>query len=434
MGKQAIGAIAYNQFLRIDTLLYLMVYPQQPMVKTRTIELIQYDKLPAGQSAIVAVMSYSGYDIEDALVLNKASLDRGFGRCQVFRKYSTTLRKYQNGAADRIGDIKRELSKDPENPDELVPIRKHAALQADGLAAVGEKISAGEVYYKDAPMTYKLHDHAYIDKVLVSTSESEQTLIKVLTRQTRRPELGDKFSSRHGQKGVCGIIARQEDMPFSDTGIIPDIIMNPHGFPSRMTVGKMIELLAGKAGVLAGKLQYGTAFGGSKVDDMAKILVDNGFSYSGKDFVTSGITGESLEAYIFFGPIYYQKLKHMVQDKMHSRARGPRAILTRQPTEGRSRDGGLRLGEMERDCLIAYGASQLLLERLMLSSDVHEIDLCEVCGLMGHSNWCTTCQSSKGVVKMKIPYAAKLLIQELLSMNVLARIRLEDVFPYGEGK
>lgn len=457
MGKQAIGAIAYNQFLRIDTLLYLMVYPQQPMVKTRTIELIQYDKLPAGQSAIVAVMSYSGYDIEDALVLNRASLDRGFGRCQVFRKYSTTLKKYQNGTVDRIGDIKREPSKDPDTPDEMVPIKKHAALQADGLAAVGEKISAGEVYvnkqvptntsnaptllndgppldeYKDAPMTYKLADHAYVDKILISTAESEQTLIKVLTRQTRRPELGDKFSSRHGQKGVCGIIARQEDMPFNDIGIIPDIIMNPHGFPSRMTVGKMIELLAGKAGLMCGKLQYGTAFGGSKVDDMAKILVDSGFSYSGKDFVTSGITGESLQAYIFFGPIYYQKLKHMVQDKMHSRSRGPRAVLTRQPTEGRSRDGGLRLGEMERDCLIAYGASQLLLERLMLSSDVHEIDLCEMCGLMGYSNWCTTCQSSKGVVKMKIPYAAKLLVQELLSMNVLARIKLEDVFPYGEG-
>lgn len=350
MGKQAIGAIAYNQFLRIDTLLYLMVYPQQPMVKTRTIELIQYDKLPAGQSAIVAVMSYSGYDIEDALVLNRASLDRGFGRCQVFRKYATTLKKYQNGTVDRIGDIKRELSRDLDNPDELVPIRKHAALEPDGLAAVGEKISMGEVYinkqvptntsnaptllndgppldeYKDAPMTYKLADHAYIDKILVSTAESEQTLIKVLTRQTRRPELGDKFSSRHGQKGVCGIIARQEDMPFNDIGIIPDIIMNPHGFPSRMTVGKMIELLAGKAGVMCGKLQYGTAFGGSKVDDMARILVDNGFSYSGKDFVTSGITGESLQAYIFFGPIYYQKLKHMVQDKMHSRSRGPRAV------------------------------------------------------------------------------------------------------------
>jgi len=451
MGKQAIGAIAYNQFLRIDTLLYLMVYPQQPMVKTRAIELIQYDKLPAGQAAIVAVMSYSGYDIEDALVLNKASVDRGFGRCQVFRKYATTLRKYQNGTADRIGDIKREMNA----AGETVPVRKHAALQADGLAAVGEKISMGEVYinkqtpvntadtpqllndtrppdeYKDAPMTYKLPDHAYIDKVMVSTAENEQTLIKVLTRQTRRPELGDKFSSRHGQKGVTGIIAQQEDMPFNDLGITPDVIMNPHGFPSRMTVGKMIELLAGKAGVLCGELQYGTAFGGSKVDDMAKILVESGFSYSGKDFVTSGITGESLEAYIFFGPIYYQKLKHMVQDKMHSRSRGPRAVLTRQPTEGRSRDGGLRLGEMERDCLIAYGASQLLLERLMLSSDVHEVDLCENCGLMGYRNWCTTCQSSKAVTKMKIPYAAKLLIQELLSMNVLCRIRLKDKFPSG---
>ena len=463
MGKQAIGAIAYNQFLRIDTLLYLMVYPQQPMVKTRTIELIKYDKLPAGQNAIVAVMSYSGYDIEDALVLNKASVDRGFGRCQVYRKYTAELRKYPNGTMDRIGD--RKLNEDG------TPIVKHRALQGDGLAAVGEQISKDEVYilkqtptnisanafpgemniqeYRDSPMTYKLADPAYIDKVMISTTESEQTLIKVLTRQTRRPELGDKFSSRHGQKGVCGIIAQQEDMPFNDLGITPDIIMNPHGFPSRMTVGKMIELLSGKAGVLTGTLQYGTAFGGSKVEDMSKILVEKGFSYSGKDFVTSGITGESLEAYIFFGPIYYQKLKHMVQDKMHSRSRGPRQVLTRQPTEGRSRDGGLRLGEMERDCLIAYGgklnisffivffqitylysiASQLLLERLMLSSDAHEVDICENCGMMGYQNWCTTCKSSKAVVKMTIPYAAKLLIQELISMNVMPKLVLQDEFP-----
>ncbi|KAF3120800.1 DNA-directed RNA polymerase III core subunit ret1 [Orbilia oligospora] len=444
MGKQAIGAIAYNQFLRIDTLLYLMVYPQQPMVKTRTIELIKYDKLPAGQNAVVAVMSYSGYDIEDALVLNKSSVDRGFGRCQVLRKYVTTLKKHPNQTMDRIGDRKSD--------EEGNPIKKHRIIEGDGLAAVGERIEQGESYilkqvpthtannpaegpqnrlgdYKDAAMNYKLADPAYIDKVMISCSESEQTIIKVLTRQTRRPELGDKFSSRHGQKGVCGIIVQQEDMPFNDFGTCPDIIMNPHGFPSRMTVGKMIELLAGKAGVLSGNLQYGTAFGGSKVQDMSEILISHGFNYSGKDFVTSGITGESLQAYIFFGPIYYQKLKHMVQDKMHSRARGPRAVLTRQPTEGRSRDGGLRLGEMERDCLIAYGASQLLLERLMLSSDVHEIDLCENCGLMGYSSWCTTCESSKFVTRMKIPYAAKLLLQELLSMNVLARIVLEDEFP-----
>lgn len=442
MGKQAIGAIAHNQFLRIDTLLYLMVYPQKPMVKTRAIELIKYDKLPAGQNATVAVMSYSGYDIEDALVLNKASCDRGFGRCQVFRKYSTTLRKYPNSTADRLGNRHEEND---------APIKKHALLGTDGLANVGEKVSAGEVYimkqvplntaatglgsdygsneFRDTPMTYRLPDHSYIDKVMVSVTEADHRLIKVQTRQTRRPEVGDKFSSRHGQKGVVGIIAEQADMPFNDQGIVPDIIMNPHGFPSRMTVGKMLELVAGKAGVMAGELQYGTAFGGSKVEDMGDILIEKGFSYSGKDFVTSGITGESLPAYIFFGPIYYQKLKHMVQDKMHSRSRGPRAILTRQPTEGRSRDGGLRLGEMERDCLIAYGASQLLLERLMLSSDAHQVDICENCGLMGYQSWCQTCKSSKGVVRMTIPYAAKLLIQELLSMNVLARLRLEDEFP-----
>ncbi|MCJ1399135.1 DNA-directed RNA polymerase III core subunit ret1 [Xylographa trunciseda] len=442
MGKQAIGAIAHNQFLRIDTLLYLMVYPQKPMVKTRAIELIKYDKLPAGQNAIVAVMSYSGYDIEDALVLNKASCDRGFGRCQVFRKYAATLRKYPNGSEDRIGDRQEENG---------APIKKHALLDEHGLAQVGEQVSAGEVYmmkqvplntastglgsdygtneFRDAPMTYRLPDPSYIDKVMISATEQDYKMIKIQTRQTRRPEIGDKFSSRHGQKGVVGIIAEQVDMPFNDQGIVPDIIMNPHGFPSRMTVGKMLELVAGKAGVMSGELQYGTAFGGSKVEDMGDILIEHGFSYSGKDFVTSGITGESLPAYVFFGPIYYQKLKHMVQDKMHSRARGPRAILTRQPTEGRSRDGGLRLGEMERDCLIAYGASQLLLERLMLSSDAHQVDICGTCGMMGYQGYCQTCKKTQGVVKMTIPYAAKLLIQELLSMNVSARLKLEDEFP-----
>lgn len=446
MGKQAIGAIAYNQFSRIDTLLYLLVYPQQPMVKTRTIELIKYDKLPAGQNATVAVMSYSGYDIEDALVLNKASCDRGFGRCQVFRKHSTQLRKYPNRTEDRLGDRER----DEKNPSQ--PIAKHSILGHEGVAMPGEKVEAGQVFlnkqvplntssngigvdygmndYKPAPMTYRLPDFSYIDKVMVSQTESDAMVIKVQTRQTRRPELGDKFSSRHGQKGVVGIIVNQEDMPFADSGVCPDIIMNPHGFPSRMTVGKMLELLSGKAGVLNGSLEYGTAFGGSNVDDMGAILIKHGFSYSGKDFVTSGITGESLPAYIFFGPIYYQKLKHMVQDKMHSRSRGPRAILTRQPTEGRSRDGGLRLGEMERDCLIAYGASQLLLERLMISSDRHEVDICEHCGMMGYQGWCQTCKSTLGVQKMVMPYAAKLLVQEMLSMNVLVRLKLEDEFPH----
>lgn len=440
MGKQAIGAIAYNQFQRIDTLLYLMIYPQQPMVKTKTIELINYDKLPAGQNATVAVMSYSGYDIEDALVLNKASIDRGFGRCETRRKTTTVLKRYPNHTQDIIGGMRVD-----ENGK---PIWQHQALGPDGLGEVGMKIESGQIYinksvptnssepfsgssdtqYRETPIIYRAPEPSHIDKVMMSVSDNDQALIKVLLRQNRRPELGDKFSSRHGQKGVCGIIVKQEDMPFNDQGICPDIIMNPHGFPSRMTVGKMIELVSGKAGVLNGTLEYGTCFGGSKLADMSKILIEQGFNYSGKDMLYSGITGECLQAYIFFGPIYYQKLKHMVLDKMHARARGPRAVLTRQPTEGRSRDGGLRLGEMERDCVIAYGASQLLLERLMISSDAFEVDVCNKCGLMGYSGWCTTCKSAENVMKMTIPYAAKLLFQELLSMNIAPRLRLENIF------
>jgi len=436
MGKQAIGAIAYNQFMRLDTLLYLMVYPQQPMVKTRTIELTKYDKLPAGQNATVAVMSYSGYDIEDALVLNKASCDRGFGRCQVLKKHSTPLKTYTNGSKDLVGA----------NFEKGDPVYENVG--PDGIAEVGARLNQGEAYLlkhvpKDTVNTtmatehnkqhlkHKLEDCAYVDKVCVTENEAGVNLIKLLFRQTRRPELGDKFSSRHGQKGVCGLISPQEDMPFNDQGICPDIIMNPHGFPSRMTVGKMMELLSGKAGVLRGTLEYGTAFGGSKVVDMAQVLVEKGFSYTGKDYLTSGISGEALQFYVFFGPIYYQKLKHMVQDKMHSRARGPRAILTRQPTEGRARSGGLRLGEMERDCLIAYGASQLLLERLMLSSDAHQVDVCEGCGQMGSSGWCRVCDDERGVRKLTVPYAAKLLIQELGAMNIKVTIGLEDEFQKG---
>ncbi|PFH56517.1 hypothetical protein XA68_16397 [Ophiocordyceps unilateralis] len=449
MGKQAIGAIAYNQFNRIDTLLYTLVYPQRPMVITKTIELIHYDKLPAGQNATVVVMSYSGYDIEDALVLNKASIDRGFGRCQVFRKYTTELQKYPNGRRERIGDPVNQMAGGAKQRQE-----KYEALDDDGLATVGYRVKSGEVMvkketpldqattgigmdrgpseYRDSAVSYRVPNPAYIDKVMISQTEKDTTVIKVQTRQTRRPELGDKFSSRHGQKGVVGIIVEHEDMPFADNGLTPDIIMNPHGFPSRMTVGKLLECLTGKASILDGRKDYGfgDAFRSHPVEEMSQVLLNHGFSWEGKDYFTSGLTGEPLEAYIFNGPIYYQRLKHMVQDKMHSRSRGPMAILTRQPTEGRSRDGGLRLGEMERDCLIAYGASQLLLERLMHSSDGVEIDICQQCGLFGYGGYCHTCKSTREVTKMRMPYAAKLLVQELISMNVGVRLQLEDEFPH----
>ncbi|SJX66214.1 probable DNA-directed RNA polymerase III, 130 KD subunit [Sporisorium reilianum f. sp. reilianum] len=448
MAKQAQGFIGHNQLVRIDTLLYLMLYPQQPMVKSRTVELVGYDKLPGGTNAMLAVMSFSGYDIEDALVLNKASLDRGFGRSQTMKKSSTVIRKYPNGTHDRLADAPVDDSTGKRQ-------KRYDILEADGIAGVGERVEQGDVYvnkqtpvnandnssaaimigasnaaasvaYKSAPLSYKPPVSGYVDQVLITDTDSDQTLIKALIRQTRRPELGDKFSSRHGQKGVIGLIVQQEDMPFTDEGINPDIIMNPHGFPSRMTVGKMIELLSGKAGVVTGTLQYGTAFGGSKVDDMSALLVEHGYNYAGKETLTSGITGQPLECYVYFGPIYYQRLKHMVQDKMHARARGPRAVLTRQPTEGRSRDGGLRLGEMERDCLIGYGATQLLLERLMISSDAFTVHACQRCGLMGYNGFCPYCSSSKHVVQLTIPYGTKLMLQELMAMQVVPRLVLED--------
>ncbi|KAJ1404399.1 RNA polymerase Rpb2, domain 7 [Sesbania bispinosa] len=385
MGKQAMGNIAYNQLRRMDTLLYLLVYPQRPLLTTKSIELVGYDKLGAGQNATVAVMSYSGYDIEDAIVMNKSSLDRGFGRCIVMKKYTVINQKYLNGTSDRI--LRPNRTADTAGRMQI--------LDDDGLAAPGEILKPNDIYInKQSPI------------------------------DTRIPNTGSaaNLPDRHGQKGVCGTIVQQEDFPFSEKGICPDLIMNPHGFPSRMTVGKMIGVLGGKAGVSCGRFHYGSAFGersghADKVETISETLMKYGFNYSGKDFIYSGITGCPLQAYIFMGPIYYQKLKHMVLDKMHARGSGPRVMLTRQPTEWRARNGGLRVGEMERDCLIAYGASMLIYERLMLSSDPFEVQVCRSCGLLGYYNHklktgiCSSCKNGDQISTMKLPYACKLLIQ-----------------------
>ncbi|KAJ6969516.1 LOW QUALITY PROTEIN: DNA-directed RNA polymerase III subunit 2 isoform X1 [Populus alba x Populus x berolinensis] len=438
------------QLGRMDSLLYLLVYPQRPLLTTRTIELVGYDKLGAGQNATVAVMSYSGYDIEDAIVMNKASLDRGFGRCIVLKKYTCTNQKYENGASDRI--LRPRKNEERER-----------VLDDDGLAAPGEIIRHGDIYInKESPIETRgplksaaaLADVKYrpcaqifkgtegescvVDRVALCSDKNNNLCIKYKIRHTRRPEVGDKFSSRHGQKGVCGTIIQQEDFPFSERGICPDLIMNPHGFPSRMTVGKMIELLGGKAGVSCGRFHYGSAFG----EPMKHLLSMALATMERTSFIQS---------YIFMGPIYYQKLKHMVLDKIHARGSGPRVMLTRQPTDGRARNGGflfqcqdtfinlcfirfrlqinvcfpgLRVGEMEKDCLVAYGTSMLLYERLMVSSDQFEAQVCRACGLLGYYNqklkaaMCTTCKNGDKVSTMKLPYACKLLIQHDLMANL----------------
>lgn len=443
MGKQAIGTIALNQYERMDTVLYVNVYPQRSLVTTRVVDLVHMDELPSGQNAVIAVMSYSGYDIEDAVVLNQAALDRGYGRCIVFRKHITHLKRYPNQTRDRLMEPPSEESGGS-------GLRKlHSKkIDVDGLAFVGEILEDGDYLvnkeepqntkdkmenplnpeggYSPAPLKYRNKYKAHVDRVLLTSSVDSDMIIKILVRSVRRPEVGDKFSSRHGQKGVCGLVARQEDLPFTDEGLVPDMIMNPHGFPSRMTVGKLLELMGGKAGLLDGVRRDATAFGPDPSDDISAALVKGGYHYAGKDYLTSGITGEPLSSYVFFGPMYYQKLKHMVADKMHARATGPTQGLTRQPTEGRSRQGGLRLGEMERDCLIGYGASMLLQERLMLSSDKFVAHVCRQCGLLAERSWCQFCRSGDFVNELTLPYACKLLFQELQAMNIVPRLQLTE--------
>lgn len=445
MGKQSMGFMGYNQFKRFDSLLYNLTYSQKPLVKTRTLDLINFDQISSGTNAIIAVMSFTGYDIEDAIILNKASLDRGFGRCMALKTFKTSKRVSSIGLGDMFT---RPTGK---------PKKSEAAIESDGIIGEGQRIKPGyklvnklvadesdpqnqigfgqlqaddgtsvSIAYKPQPLKYVGPKSASIDKVMLTSSDKEQYVCKIRVRDVRRPELGDKFSSRHGQKGVCGLIVNQVDMPFSDTGICPDLIMNPHGFPSRMTVGKMLELVCGKAALFDGKFKYGTAFSGEKVEDVKEILRANGFSDTGKDMLTSGMTGESLEAYVFMGPVYYQKLKHMVVDKMHARPRGPIALLTRQPTDGRSRAGGLRVGEMERDCLVAYGSSALLIERLMVSSDQFEATFCTQCGKLAQPKLCCLCNTSDRLTKIKMPYACKLMFQELESMNIVPRIKFSS--------
>ncbi|MGK3733182.1 MAG: DNA-directed RNA polymerase III subunit RPC2 [Bacillariaceae sp.] len=459
MSKQAMGTIGVNAYERMDGLIYTLVYPQKPLVKSRTLDLVGFDNIPAGQNAVIAVMSFSGYDIEDAIILSKSGIDRGYGRCMVLRKHQTSVKRYPNGSIDRTCGPP-DVSNFTDGEDDKRYAR-YKAIDQDGICMVGEKVepgtimvnkespanttgdiggadlglnmgmSAAAMQYKPSGMSFKGQAPCHVDKVLISSNEHEQFLIKVMLRQVRRPEIGDKFASRHGQKGVCGLIVPQEDLPFNDLGHSPDLIMNPHGFPSRMTVGKLLELLVGKSGTYDGRQGYSSAFGeehgsADTAEATSEALIRNGLNYTGKDTYYSGASGEPLDAYVFSGPVFYQKLKHMVLDKAHARARGPRAVLTRQPTEGRSRDGGLRLGEMERDCLIAYGAANLIMERLMHSSDAFSANVCLTCGLLQYENWCQYCRSGEKVADIRLPYACKLLFQELQSMNVLPRLRLQD--------
>ncbi|USW53763.1 Putative DNA-directed RNA polymerase, subunit 2, hybrid-binding domain, RNA polymerase, beta subunit [Septoria linicola] len=444
MGKQAMGVTLTNYNLRMDTMANVLYYPQKPLATTRSMEFLRFRDLPAGQNAIVAIATYSGYNQEDSVIMNQSSIDRGLFRSLFFRAYMDQEK--------RVGMSVVEAFEKPTRSDTMrMKQGTYDKLDDDGIVAPGARVSGDDIIIgKTAPMPpdaeelgqrTKLHvkrdvstplrstENGLVDQVLLTTNTEGLRFVKVRTRVTKVPQIGDKFASRHGQKGTIGITYRQEDMPFSADGLTPDIIINPHAIPSRMTIAHLIECLLSKVGALQGQEGDATPFTDVTVSSVSSILASHGFQQRGFEVMYNGHTGKKLNAQVFLGPTYYQRLRHMVDDKIHARARGPLQILTRQPVEGRARDGGLRFGEMERDCMIAHGASAFLKERLLDVSDAFRVHICEICGLMTpiasikkQQFECRPCKNKTKIAQVIIPYAAKLLFQELAAMNVATRM------------
>jgi len=447
MAKQSLGLYAANFQRRMDTRGHLLHYPQRPLVRTRAMEVNGYDERPAGQNMVVAVMSFTGYNIEDALIMNKSSVDRGLGRSTFFRLYTTVEYKYPGGQEDKI-------TIPPRNVRGYRGPSAYEKLDEDGLTPPETPVEGGEVLIgkispprflaaqeytvgsgltrQDSSIAVRHAEKGVVDVVMITTDSDGNRLVKVRVRDLRIPELGDKFASRHGQKGVLGLLIPQYDMPFTEEGIVPDLIINPHAFPSRMTVGQLMESIAGKAAALEGRFVDATPFYKEPVENLMIVLKKHGYLSTGEEVMYDGRTGELIYNPIFIGIVYYQKLHHMVADKMHARASGPIQILTRQPTEGRSRQGGLRWGEMEVDCLIGHGTASLLKETMVDRSDRTIIYVCEMCGHIGWYDrikgvYMCPVHGEKGRLKpVEISYAFKLLIQELMSMNIMPRLEIGD--------
>jgi len=407
---------------------------------------LRFREMPAGVNTMVFIMCYTGYNQEDSLMLGQSSVDRGFMRAVSYRCYATTEKRSGK-------DI--ETFCRPQETGRTVGLRKgdYSKLDHDGLAepstrVLGDDILVGKtspVYEdskdsqafvpkyttKDSSVSMRTAEVGVVDNVMLSTDKDGYKFTKVRVRTLKIPEVGDKFASRHGQKGTLGIMYRQEDMPWTHFGVNPDIIMNPHAIPSRMTIGHLVEQLTGKVGALIGCQGDATPFTRVTVKDISGKLHDEGFQRFGNERVFNGHTGRALTNKIFCGPVYYQRLKHMVSDKVQSRSRGPVTSLVRQPSEGRAKEGGLRFGEMERDCIIAHGSAKFLKERLFDVSDAFRLHVCDTCGLFAIAKLvenkyeCKLCKEKAKISQVCLPYACKLLIQELMTMNIAPRLVLE---------
>ncbi len=449
MAKQSLGFSTPMMNTSTYVRQHFMLYPQTSIVTTRAMELLGLEKRPAGQNCVVAVLPFDGYNIEDAIVLSKSSVERGLGRTLFYRIYEAESKQYPGGMRDNF-----EIPNSDDNLRGYKGEKSYRLLEEDGIVASESRVSGGDIligktspprfmeeyreldtsgpYRRDTSIGVRPSETGVVDTIMFTQSAEGGKMFKVRIRDFRSPEIGDKFASRHGQKGVVGLLAKAEDLPYTAEGISPDVLINPHAFPSRMTVGMMMESITGKAAAIRGRKVDASAFVGEKVDEVKSVMKDAGFKYSGKEIMYDGRTGKQFPVEVFIGVVYYQKLHHMVADKIHARARGQVQMLTKQPTEGRARGGGLRFGEMERDCIIAYGASMILKDRLLDESDKSDIFVCERCGLVAYHDikqrrfYCRVCDKKGKVSSVSVAYAFKLLLQEMSCLNIAPRLLIKE--------
>ncbi|MEM2874121.1 MAG: DNA-directed RNA polymerase subunit B [Candidatus Nanoarchaeia archaeon] len=443
--KQAMGCYTLSFPNRLDTAVNMLHYPQVPIVRSFTQSLLG-DERAAGQNIVIAIINYDGYNMSDAIVLNRGSIERGFGRSTYYRPYKTEKVRYPGGQVD-------EILIPPKDVQGYTVERDYRALEEDGIISPECEVKGGDVLIgktspprflgkleafssaanvrKDSSIRVNYGESGIVNKVIITENEEGELLIRVDVREDRCPEVGDKFGSRHGQKGVCGLIVPETDIPFTASGIKPDILFSPNGLPKRMTVAHLIEALAGKVGALAGRYIDGSAFANEPVKDLKEQLLKLGFRDDGTEILIDGRTGRQFPARIFVGNMYYLRLKHQVADKIQSRARGPIALLTRQPTEGKAKEGGLRLGEMEKECFIAHGASLLMKERF--DSDKEIVWVCERCGdiaihdVYKNKAYCLCGEKTK-ISPIELSYAFKLFLDELKSLHIRPKLKLKEKY------
>lgn len=444
MVGQSIGIFSTNFLNRVDTKSNILPYSQRPLVQTHGHKVINYDRHPNGANVVVAIGCYDGYNIEDAIVINASSIQRGLLWSIMYRAYEAEQKRYMGGQEDILGipeagvrgyageDAYKHLPEDGIiNPETPVDFDKVLVGRVSPLRFLGtmDQFITGIENIRETSVRLRHGDNGVVDRVFLSETIDGTKLIKVLIRDMKVPEIGDKLASRHGQKGIIGLIVPEEDMPFTEDGIAPDIMFNPHGIPSRMTIGQLLEIIAGKVAALSGHYVYSPMFNPLPEDYLRSELEKYGFKNDGKEVMYDGKTGRKFDAEIFIGNCFYQKLDHLVSNKIHARSRGPVTLLTKQPTEGRAKEGGLRLGEMEKDVLISHGASLVLKERF--DSDKTVVPVCTECGLVAvhdrikNKKYCHVDGDSK-IVDIEMSYAFKLMLDELKSMLIYPRIILKE--------